>query len=850
MFDWLHYKLVQVFSILAAVRMVWGDNTNDRPEPRATAGGDGTDHSATGRQTSSFYSLLPGDGGLVWQDLSVATSTVEPSPSGPGRRGNRRIRKVIVQPQSFSIANGRVCGLLGASGAGKTSLFNALLAGTPPTAKKTGSLFLTSHRNGKSDADEESSHGSWNEEDERERSAEESAAYQGPTGLTRSGQVWVYHQYPLNGGEERTKETLVLEPLHRSQVAFLQQQDVFFERLTVRETLDLAAYLELPHLPLEERREMVQQLLDGLGLAHVSDHHIGNADNGDGDHAPHHHHGVGPSFPWVSKMMDSLSRLGDRGGRLSGGERRRLSVALELVTEKHVFMADEPTSGLDSALSFQVIKLIRELAISKHIPCLVSLHQPRSTIWNNLLDDCIIMAPGGRVCFAGATDEALLYFERVGFKIPSATNPAEFLVDLVSIDTENATQATLDEKRIQKLAVAFQDYQRKQGKEKKQQDAYKHNDFPKPTTSVLDIEEYDMFVEEGPRPFDWVPRLAALLRRSWRQNIRNAQVNWLRLIGSAGNAYLLAQIFPTLRVAGVLPSSIADRIALLSFGAINMCMMAYMKTVELFAKERPVVRREHIRHHYSPLEYLVAKALAELPLDACFAAVFTTGLKYFTSLRISWINLTAAFSLLTAAGASMGFAVGSWAPTEQMAVTAGLPLLVIFMVVGVINPSGVDSSKPKPFVVQLLKEFSPFAFAIEALALGEYPGMEFVKEQRRFGWFRKLRDLPRMGGLALVQNGDQVIDALGLQGKTFRESMVRLATLTAGNLILSWLGLLLRQHSSGGAIFGSRKSRIRRKRDREPMEDNVLGAGKRSGSNQASAQKTQSPPRARSRIRF
>lgn len=62
----------------------------------------------------------------------------------------------------------------------------------------------------------------------------------------------------------------------------------------------------------------------------------------------------------------------------------------------------------------------------------------------------------------------------------------------------------------------------------------------------------------------------------------------------------------------------------------------------------------------------------------------------------------------------------------------------------VVNPSGVDQSTPPPAVVQVLKRCSPFAYAIEALCLGEYPGMEF---ERQSGWFGRIRDLPRMGGL-------------------------------------------------------------------------------------------------------
>lgn len=187
-------------------------------------------------------------------------------------------------------------------------------------------------------------------------------------------------------------------------------------------------------------------------------------------------------------------------------------------------------------------------------------------------------------------------------------------------------------------------------------------------------------------------------------------------------------------------------------------------------------------------EYVVAKILAELPMDSLFAAVFTTVLKQVSGLRIAWKHVTATFSLLTTAGASLGFALGCWSPHAELGKTASVPIIVLLMVVGVINPSGVDPQKQPPVLVQWMKKFSPFAYAVEALCLGEYPGMSFAKSR---GLFAKVRNLPKMGGLALVQNGDQVIEALGLAGQTYANAMRHLGTLSAGFLVMSWVGLTL-----------------------------------------------------------
>jgi hypothetical protein len=88
-------------------------------------------------------------------------------------------------------------------------------------------------------------------------------------------------------------------------------------------------------------------------------------------------------------------------------------------------------------------------------------------------------------------------------------------------------------------------------------------------------------------------------------------------------------------------------------------MMSLMKTIELFAKEKSVVQREQQRKQYSSLEYLLAKTLAEIPLDAVFAAIFTTTLKFLCGVRIGWRALTGTFMLMTVSGASLGFAIGA-----------------------------------------------------------------------------------------------------------------------------------------------------------------------------------------------
>eukprot|EP00978_Attheya_sp_CCMP212_P026572 scaffold87617_cov61-Attheya_sp.AAC.8 len=557
----------------------------------------------------------------------------------------------LLNPFSGFVENGHVCGIIGPSGSGK-STFLAALGGS--TLKQSG--------------------------------------------LHVSGSVWIV------SNDTQTKSSLSIS---EGEVAMLQQHDAFFAMLSPRETLDMAASLQL-NLGKEEISEKVSRVVDSLGLAKVQHRPIGNRQSDGQGH--------------------------DSGGAgLSGGERRRLSV------EPKLFLADEPTTGLDSTQAGKVVSLMNRLAKQNNIPCLLTLHQPRASIWKSL-DTVILLAPGGRICYMGTRTEAGAYFAKLGYPCPAETNPAEYFIDLVSVDTEDPEQGAIDNKRIQFLADSFVNH----NAESVVQDAsdmWAPPPLPRETHRTSDV----ALAHKKMSRTNALYRIRMLFTRSWRQNYRNHR---------------------SVRDGKSIPASIADRTALLSFGVINMSMMALMKTLDLFGREKAVVVREQVRKQYTSFDYLVSKALAEIPLDTFFAAVFATLLKATTGLRIPLPQLMGTFSLMTVAGASLGFAVGSITSNVESAMATGMPIMIIFMVVGVINPSGVDLKDPPPFFVQWIKLASPIKWAIEALCVAEFNGMEFGGASEGQPWWRKsiqsFQDLPKMGAFAFVENGNQILEALGL----------------------------------------------------------------------------------------
>ena len=202
-----------------------------------------------------------------------------------------------------------------------------------------------------------------------------------------------------------------------SYMAYVQQDDKLFQTLTVKEWLEFAASLKLP--PDQDHEEIVNELLVSLRLEKAADTKIG-----------------GPLVKGVS-----------------GGERKRTSIGVELITNPSLIFLDEPTTGLDSFTAEIVVEILKNLADSGRT-IISTIHQPNTETFEHF--DQLMLMSKGHIIYMNDASKAVDYFKTIGYECPPQTNPADFFMSMMSIEAMDVQDGDDDQVQRSKTMIEEQ----------------------------------------------------------------------------------------------------------------------------------------------------------------------------------------------------------------------------------------------------------------------------------------------------------------------------------------------------------------------------------------------------------
>ena len=548
---------------------------------------------------------------IVFQNLTYIVND-----SAQSKLQKKEIKKTILNNISGYFCHGRLTGIMGPSGAGKTSLLE-ILSGQSKSGEVIGNLYL-------------------------------------------------------NGNISNISTMKRIS-------GFVFQDDIILRTMTVKEALYMSALLRLPEtISDEEKKNKVNEMINLLHLEKCQDTIVG----------------------------DSLTK------GISGGERKRLSVGMEMISNPSIIFLDEPTSGLDTYSAYNLISNLKDLT-NMGRTVISSIHQPSSDILR-LFDDMIILNHG-KIIYLGETKNLVSYFSSIGYQCPEYTNPSDYIfmniLNPVSID--NKLNNNLNFPSIQEKDKYILENFTKSGMEK----------------SIIDkcamINSNKITLSEGVKKYQASKCLQYkfLLKRQLKNFFRNKAILRTKLGQSIGLGLIIGLTFLNIPGSGA-QAQIQDRNGSLFMSSVSQVLLPITGILALFSSELPVTLREISSGYYGSLAYYLSKMSIEIPMQIIINIITCTILYWlclFQKTFKKYIIFVAIISLGSLCGLSIGTAIATASKDVNIAVQFA-PFLFIPLILfsGLLINS--DSIPPYFTWIQYL---SPIRYMYQEVYKNEFRGLYY-----------------------------------------------------------------------------------------------------------------------------
>ncbi|XP_074376264.1 ABC transporter G family member 11-like isoform X2 [Apium graveolens] len=386
--------------------------------------------------------------------------------------------------------------------------------------------------------------------------------------------------------------------------AYVTQDDNLIGTLTVHETISYSARLRLPDkMPWDEKRSLVESTIVEMGLQDCADTVIGN---------------------WHLRGI-------------SGGEKRRVSIAIEILMRPRLLFLDEPTSGLDSASAFFVTQTLRSLSRDGRT-VIASIHQPSSEVFE--LFDRLYLLSSGKTVYFGQASEAYEFFAQAGFPCPALRNPSDHFLRCINSDFDKVKATLKGSMKLRKGTV----------------------------------------LDSGGSHASFSMQAFTLTKRSFVNMSRDFGYYWLRLV---------IYVVVTICIGTIYLNVGTSYTAILARGACASFVFGFVTFMSIggfpsFVEDMKVFQRERMNGHYGVAAFVISNTVSAMPFIILITFISGTICYYMVHLHSGFTHYLFFVLCLYASVTvveSLMMAIASIVPNFLMGIITGAGIQGIFMLV-------------------------------------------------------------------------------------------------------------------------------------------------------------------------